>query len=146
MSHEYDLGRHIQRLQDGNVELRRRLEQAELQIPMLNAAIRQLFTLNYGDNKMLIGDVIYHAGYGIESSSSANGLVVQAALLRSRGLGALLWDMEAYVAFYNSPLTQLESLRSKFAEFDELPPAFRALLAPRVKALVERFCSEVLPR
>lgn len=81
----------LEKLQKLNMDLRQRLEQAELTIPQLNEQIEHLVRIGLVHENVYLGDIVMDQTH---SDSSDMSTVKQAALLVPGGFGILHWDRE----------------------------------------------------
>lgn len=132
------------RLQEFNLRLRRRLEEAEARIPELNELIERVASLGVLPDLVLLGKVAlqrpYDTGQGPEDSSQ----VLQAALLVPGGLGAVIWDTEDLLSVREEPGGLVPHAKSRFFPFDELSPGEKGVLFAHFAPLVERLWEEHL--
>jgi hypothetical protein len=70
----------LEQLKSVNVEVRRRLELAELQVQAANGVIKQLATLELLSNELFLGEIILHRPYSAGWDETGTGQIIQAAL------------------------------------------------------------------
>jgi hypothetical protein len=139
-----NLNQSIRQLRQANLRLRQELERVEAFMPEINHQIAQLARLELVPHRFWLGAIVFHGGYGPESVSQHEGLVLQAALSSMAGCGLLCWSSEDFAEFQYRPNADVGSLAGKFAPYEQLAPALRALLSPHVQALIVQFCDEIV--
>src|SRR5262245_39008546 len=132
-------------LMDFNLWLRGQLALAEIRVPTLNDQIEQLARMGLLENETFLGNVIYTRPY-TDPQATDGSLLSQAALLVPGGIGLVEWDTDHYFELYRSPRRIESEARIRFRLFEELEPAFKALLLPQVEVLLSRLLSIVLPK
>ena len=120
-------------------------ELAEATIPILNDQIDQLARTQLLVNEAVLGDIVYSRGYS-NSVASDGGMLFQAAVLVPGGVGLIQWDREEYLAAESSHTLGVEEARTRFHRFDELEPAFKALLLPQIEFLIGRLLTLAFPK
>jgi hypothetical protein len=145
MTQSLTVSQRIQQLRTLNIQLRRQLEVAEAQVPVINDLLKQLDTIQLGCKRAFLDPVIYQRlydrGYGPEDSCQ----VIQATAVAGHGLGVTLWDIDEYQAFCKRPWLDDHTVLVHFVAFDDLESSIKALLMPQVEPLLNRICQQILP-
>jgi hypothetical protein len=144
-----ELRQKVEDLAQANVALRQLGEIAEFYVPLVNDLLRRLATTELFAPRFMLAGVVYHASFGAASSEPDSGLVWQAALLISEakcGVGIVFWEIDSFKAHCESPRADFQELFGRFAPYEELTGAQRALLIPYVDSLLDRYIREVLPK
>jgi hypothetical protein len=132
---------YLEQLKNLNVETRRALERAELQIGSANQQLALLNATGLFSDQIVLGDLLLQRNYSARFGAKSDGQIIQAALALPGGFGAIFWDSEEFAALHQAPELESEAFL-RFTPFDELPPAIKALLVTRIEPVL----GEVLRR
>jgi hypothetical protein len=140
-----NLNSQLDALQQFNLSMRRQLELAEAEIPILNDQIAQFARTGLLFDKALVGNILYSRAYSNPEAGSG-GMLMQAALLVPGGFGLFEWDTDEYVAIEQSRTLSAIEARIHFRPFEELEPAFKALLLSQVEHLLGQLLTIAFPQ
>lgn len=143
MSKEFDAN--IQALKAMNVSIRHKCEQAEAKVQEANLIIRQLGETGWNESAVFLGPVIACLPYPPSTGRSDAGRVVVAMLHVPLGLGAAIWDSEAYGELQDVDQGLETEAHLAFTPFAECEPAVKALLLGHIEPLFGRLMQQ-LPR
>jgi len=130
-----------QRLQEFNLVIRQRLEEAEAKIPELNELIERVASLSILPSLVLLGDIVMQRPYGMPNGPVDSAQILQAVLLIPGGLGVTVWDTEEYLALEQEDDGISRHAASHFIAFEDLSPGEKGILFSHLEPLVERFWS-----
>ena len=130
-----DLPAYIARLKSLNLEIRRRLELAELRVGSANLLLAQLAVTQLANDRIFLGDVILERAYSVRSDPSGSGQVIQAAISIQGGFGAVFWDSEDFYELSGQPMFESEAMMRR-VPFSQCGPAIKGLLLGQLEPLL----------
>ncbi len=134
MSEQFEA--HLRALRSMNAFIRHNCEQAEAKVEEVNLLVRQLGETGLRDSAVFLGPVIAHLPYPPSSGRSDAGRVVLAMLHVPLGIGAAIWDSEAYCDLERIDNGLESEAALAFMPFAECEPAVKALLFRHIEPLL----------
>jgi hypothetical protein len=105
----------------------------------VNTLLARLGASGFVNHTVVLGPVIHQRGYAPPRGIWEVGEVIQAALLVPQGIGVVVWDVEEFLNLRGSEQGLEGDAAAHFVPFEECDLALRALLLPRLPALLEKF-------
>lgn len=127
----------LDRLQQLNVDLRRRWEIAETFLPRLNDLLTQLALLEADRRYILAGAVLSERPYDAADLCRNSGQIAQSALMFPGGLGVLLWDSDEFCMSESSCEVPPDAIH-RFVPLTECSKPYWIQLAESALPMVER--------
>lgn len=135
----------LHHLQQLNLEIRQRLEIAELKVSRVNPLLAQLAASRLLNETIVLGAIVFQRPYGALSAVEESGQLIQAALAVPGGFGAVLWDSEEFAYLRDTPQLEAEAAR-KAIPFEQCSTAIKALLLPQLEPLLDRLLAGLTRR
>lgn len=135
----------LHHLQHLNLEIRQRLEVAELKVGRVNPLLAQLAAAGLLNDTIVLGEVVLQRPYSVQADCTESGQFIQAALSVPGGFGAVLWDSEEFAFLRDTPQLESEAIR-KAIPFEQCSSAIKALLLPQLEPLLDRLFADLTRR